>query len=57
MGYGRTGLVIRHYENTLKIPRVYRNLYASLEERDFKEITKEQNDTFLKNEKKKSGYG
>lgn len=51
MGFGRTGLIIRYYENTLKIPRVYRNLYASLEEREIKEITKEHNDTFLKNEK------
>ncbi len=51
MGLGRTGLVTRHHENALKIPRVYRNPHASLEEREIEEITKEQNIMFLENEK------
>ena len=51
MGLGRTGLVIYHRENALKIPRVYRNPQASLEEREIEEIFKEQNHEFLENEK------
>jgi len=51
VGLGRTGLVIRHHENALKIPRIYRNPHASLEEREIEDITKEQNIMFLENEK------
>jgi len=51
VGLGRTELLIRYYKNALKIPRVYRNPHASLEEREIEEITKEQNIMFLENER------
>ena len=51
VGLGRTGLVILHHENALKIPCVYRNPHASLEEREIEEIFIEENRTFLENEK------
>ncbi len=50
-GFRAHRLVIRHYKNALKIPRVYRNPHALLEEREIEDITKEQNITFLENEK------
>jgi len=51
IGLGRTELLIRHYKNALKIPRVYRNPHALLEEREIEEIMKEQNIIFLENER------
>ncbi|MCJ1483359.1 hypothetical protein MMC06_003526 [Schaereria dolodes] len=51
VGLGRTGLVIHHHSNALKIPRVYRNPHASLEEKKIEEIFIEQSCMFLDNEK------
>ena len=44
-------MVIRCHSNVLKIPNIYRNPYASSDEKEIETITAEENCTFLENEK------